>query len=89
MVNLDNSETDGHRNRFVDENTIIEQFDTNKIYTMARFKHGLTRPYRLVFEKKQSKNGRKYIFQGLYKLEKTDNDDYTRILKFVSGEWDF
>lgn len=89
MVYLDNSETNGHKNMFEDESTIIECFDKNKRTKDGRFYHGLKMTNRLVFEKIETSNGRIYQFHGLYKLVDTTDDEYTRILKRQNNRYEF
>ena len=89
MVYLDNSETDGHKNMFEDESTIIECFDKNKRTKDDRFYHGLKMTNRLVFEKIETINGRIYKFHGLYKLDKVEDNEYVRTLKRVNTEYRF
>lgn len=84
IVSLDNSSNAGHRNKFLNNTTIIEQFDKNDTFSKERFLHGINREFRLVFEKIETANGRLYKFHGLYKLIRVENDGYKRTLKLSS-----
>lgn len=88
MVYLDGTNNEGHTNKFESDDIIIEEFDKDMIKD-KRFEHGLEKPYRLVFEKIVTSNGRKYEFHGLYKLIDTSSNKYKRILKKVNAEYDF
>lgn len=88
LVCLDDTDNDGHKNKFESEDTIIERFDKQRAKD-RRFYHGLKRKYRLVFEKIQTVNGRIYKFHGLYKLDKVEDNEYVRKLKRVSTEYEF
>lgn len=88
MVNLNDTRNAGHRNRIENNTTIIEEFDKSRPKD-ERFYHGLKRKHRLVFEKINTPNGRIYKFHGLYKLVKTENDDYIRILQIECDKYIF
>lgn len=87
MVSIDDTNTEGRRNRF-ENNTIVEQFDKD-FPKNARFYHGLEREFRLVFEKLETNGERTYKFHGLYKLIDTKEDQYIRTLKKQSDEYNF
>lgn len=88
MICLNNSNNVGHRNKFENDCTIIEQFDTS-LPKNKRFNHGLERPFRLVFEKIKTANGCAYKFHGLFKLVTPVIDEYKRTLKSVNDDYNF
>lgn len=88
MVKLDGTDNYGRRNKFDDGKTIMERFDDG-FPKNDRFMHGLTRKYRLVFEKEELSVGRVYTFRGLYKLVNVEEDGYLRTLKLVQNDYHF
>lgn len=88
MVSLNNTSNAGHRNKFENDTTIIEQFDKS-MPKNKRFYHGINRHYRLVFEKIKTNGERLYKFHGLYKLVTPVYDEYTRTLRLINMSYDF